>query len=125
MSYEKDIASNVKSNPKIFWSYAKRKTIYKQGISYLHIGDCNAEGKRILTTSDLEEVQVLSNFFKSVYTVENPTNIPPMCMRYHTSITTLDINKKMVHKKLTNLNISSHQDMTVYVYADRKNVLTV
>ena len=67
MSYEKDIASNVKSDPKKLWSYGKRKTSYKQGIPHLQIGVCNDEGKSILTTSDLEKVQVLFNFLKCVY----------------------------------------------------------
>ena len=64
MLYEKDIASNAKSIPQKFWSYAKRKTSYKQGISHLQIGVCTDEDKSILTASDLEKVQVLSNFFK-------------------------------------------------------------
>ena len=63
-SYEKDIASNVKSNPKKFWSYANRKTSYKQSTSHLQIGVCTDEGKSILTTSDHEKVQASSNFFK-------------------------------------------------------------
>ena len=70
ISYEKDIANNVKSYPRQFWSYAKRKTSYTKGISHLQIGVCTDEGKSILTTSDHEKVQVLSNFFKSVLTVE-------------------------------------------------------
>ena len=102
ISYEKDIASDGKSNPKKIWSYAKR-TSYKQGISHLC---CNDEGKNILTTSDHEKVQMLSNFFKSAFMVENPSNIPPMVVRCHTSITTLNIKEKMIFTKLTNLNIS-------------------
>ena len=39
-------------------------------------------------------------------TAENPSNIPPIGMRCHTSITTLGIKEKMVIKKLINLNIS-------------------
>ena len=60
----------------------------------------------MLTMSDLEIMQVLSNFLNIVFTVENHhSNIPPMGMRCHTSITTLDINEKTV-LKLTNLDIS-------------------
>ena len=89
-----------------FWSYAKRKTSHRQGISHLQIGVCSDEGKSMLTTSDLEKVQVISNFSKSVFMVENPFNIPPMGMRCYTSVSTLDITEKMVFKKLTILNIS-------------------
>ena len=98
MSYEKDIACNAKSDPMKFQSYAKRKTSHKQGISHLQIGVCNDEGKSIFTTSDLDKVQVLSGLKKSMSKVENTSNIPPMVMRCHTFITTLDINERIVVK---------------------------
>ena len=73
--HEKDIASNVKSSPKKCRSYTKRKASYKQGISHRQISVSNDEGKIILTTSDLDKTQGLSNILKSVLMVENSPNI--------------------------------------------------
>ena len=41
-----------------------------------------------------------------MFTVEDVFNIAPMGTRFHTSITTLDINEKTVFKKLTDFDIS-------------------
>ena len=51
MSCGMDIASN-----------ACMKTSYKQGTLLLQIAVCDNEGKGVLTTSDLEKLQLLSSY---------------------------------------------------------------
>ena len=62
MLHEQDIVSNASTNPTKFYNIAKRKTSYKQTISYLQMGVCDDNGKSIIKTSDHEKAQFVCNF---------------------------------------------------------------
>ena len=64
----KEISSEVKTHPKKFWSYVRQKTTIRQAIPAL------IKPNGMLTDTDDEKAEVLSNFFASVFTDEPPGN---------------------------------------------------
>ena len=68
LTREKEISSEVKTNPKKFWSYVRQKTTIREAFPVL----IKANG--MLTETDNKEAEVLSNFFASVFTDEPPGN---------------------------------------------------
>ena len=67
---EKRIAKNIKTNSKEFYQYIRSKTQKKDGISELK----KTDGK--FTANDQEKSTELNNFFSSVFTDEDTSNIP-------------------------------------------------
>ena len=72
----KEIAKNVKSNPKMFWKYANSKRKTNTGISELKFKTEVGEERK--TTTDKEKAEVLANFFSSVFTIEPEGELPLM-----------------------------------------------
>ena len=56
--YEKDIASQIKQNPKHFWRYVKSKLNVRHGVPNLEREDGT------LTETDFDKAEVLNSFFK-------------------------------------------------------------
>ncbi len=98
--YEKAIASNVKTNPKLFWNYVNSKLKSRQPISDLKKD--NGE----LTVNDVEKAQVLNTFFASVFTDEDLTNIPDPGNHSNSILDNIDISEDDIRKRLLKLNIS-------------------
>ena len=69
-SFQKKIAKEAKLNPKAFFRYANSKLKVKSGISDLK----NDKGEKI--SDDGLKAEALNNFFSSVFTVEDTTNMP-------------------------------------------------
>ena len=69
---EKNIAKDIKSNPKAFYQYISSKTSKKDKISDLEKPDGE------ITSNDQEKSEVLNNFFTSVFTDEDLNNIPDL-----------------------------------------------
>ena len=67
--YKKQIATEVKNNPKAFHKYVNSKTKVKTGISEL-------EWNGKIAISDQEKSETLNDFFINVFTKEDLTNIP-------------------------------------------------
>ncbi|RMZ96484.1 RNA-directed DNA polymerase from mobile element jockey-like, partial [Brachionus plicatilis] len=68
--YEKDLCMKAKNNPKLLFSYVKRRQFVKERIRTLQ----DKDGK---VKEELNEIcQVLNEQFKSVFVHENPNNIP-------------------------------------------------
>ena len=67
--YEKELAKNVKKNPKSFYAYAKSKSKSRE-----HIPDLINEHQ--LATNDYSKAQVLNKFFCSIFTKEDINNMP-------------------------------------------------
>ena len=63
---EKEIAENIKTNPKRFWAHVNRKTRLRESIPPLVTENGNT------TETKEEKVQVLSKFFSSVFLEEPP-----------------------------------------------------
>ena len=68
--YEKDIASQIKQNPKHFWRYVKSKLKVRHGVPNLEREDGS------LTETDFDKAEVLNSFFKRVYTLEDDSELP-------------------------------------------------
>lgn len=71
-----DLAKSVKKNPKAFWQYSNSKLKTKE-----RMGDFETENGQ--TTSQIRRKQVLSRFFKSVFTMEDLSDIPTLDVRYN------------------------------------------
>ena len=65
--YEKDIASQIKQNPKHFW---RSKLKVGHGVPNLEREDGT------LTETDFDKAEVLNSFFKKVYTLEDDSELP-------------------------------------------------
>ena len=69
-NFEQNLAFNIKSNPKMFWKYAKTRLKTKQSIPSL----TKADGSIALTPKD--KADTLNDFFTSVHTIEDLNSIP-------------------------------------------------
>ena len=107
IEYEKGVSRNAKDNPQIFGDYVKSKTKTKAGIPDLDIPGTEGPNKEPdSTTSDAEKAEVFLNYFGSVFTIEDKTNIPNMRPFTDKILADLVITKEMVNKKLSKLNIT-------------------
>lgn len=70
VSFEKKLASEAKSNNKAFFAYVRSKLKTREGIGDL----IDKNGNLASTNSD--KAEVLNNYFSSVFTNEDLTNIP-------------------------------------------------
>ena len=67
--HEKKVASQTKTNPKSFWKYVNSKRKCKENVAGLQREDGS------LATSDKEKADLLNNFFSSVMTEEDISNL--------------------------------------------------
>ena len=99
--FEKRIASKVKVNPKLFWNYVNDKLKSRQPVS-----DLRKENGE-LTTNDEEKAQVLNDFFSSVFTREDQTNIPePTQREVPKPLTKVNFTAANIEKRLLKLKTS-------------------
>ncbi len=68
-AYEKDVAKQSKQNPKTFWKYVNSKLKSRENIADLHTDTGMA-------STDQDKANVLSGFFKQVFTNEDTSIIP-------------------------------------------------
>ena len=102
---ERDIAKESKTNPKKFWQYVNKKTKIKQGIPDLVYED--EDGEETSTTNDKEKVEVLADFFSSVFTEEDTSNIPNLSQRsFKEWLSNMEITREKIKKKILQLKIS-------------------
>ena len=69
--FEKNLAKDVKKNPKAFYSYLKSKTSNRQSV-----GPLKKDGK--VVSDDEEQADILNQFFASVFTEEDLSNLPQL-----------------------------------------------
>ena len=86
---EQEIANNLKSNPKKFWSYVSQKTKRRETIPAIKREDGS------FTQTALEKAEELSLFFKSVFVNEGPglwqINIRHKCMEDNITFTEKEV----------------------------------
>ena len=71
---EMEIAKNVQETPKKFWQYENSKRKTKTGISELKYK--KEDGSEGITEDDKQKIEVLANFFNSVFTQEQTVKFP-------------------------------------------------
>lgn len=96
-AYERKIAKNSKYNPKAFFKLVNQKTKVKSTI-----GDLHSDGKT--ATTDTEKAEVLNDFFSSVFTEEDKTDIPGFSPEMGSSLKDVKIGEEDVIKRLKGLN---------------------
>ena len=101
IKYEKQVAEQAKVNPSAFYRYANSKIKSKTGIADL----TKEDGSK--TTTNTEKAELLNNFFKSVFTTENPGPLPDFEQYEYTSeLSDFEITEEEVMKLLKDLNIN-------------------
>ena len=97
--FEKDLARNMKTNPKAFWRYCNTKLKTKP-----RIGDLvNSEGQP--THVDLEKADILNKYFASVFTREDLASMPTLDNKHEDpQLRDIIIDEEIVKKKLLKLN---------------------
>ena len=99
--HEKKVVSESKTNVKPFWRYVNNKLKRTTGIPNLNKPDNS------LTSSDEEKANVLNDFFASVFTTEDTSNIPKIeNLSGNVFLSELLLTEDAVKQKLKNLNIS-------------------
>ena len=68
--FEIKLAEDVKAHPKSFWKYSNDKLKTRDKVNDLLKEDGS------LTKNDNEKAEVLNSFFKSVFTVEDTSQLP-------------------------------------------------
>ena len=101
--FERYVAENSKDNPKLFWSYSRRKLKAKTGIAPL-LED--KEKKESLKFDDEEKANILCNQFSSVFSVEPEGDIPKIADRTESKILELEITVETVLEALQRLNVN-------------------
>ena len=100
--FEKQLLSEVKSNPKSFWRYANSRLKTKKGIDDLQ------DNMGVLVSDDSQKAQLLNDFFSSVFTVEDVSTVPPVVpITSIASLQDISITEGKVKAKLANLKPSS------------------
>ena len=101
--YQSDIATKVKTNPKVFWRYINSKRKNKDDIAPLSTDDINFE------TNDKNKADMLNNFFTSVFTNEDLNNIPNTTAGEKSNncfISDLRVTELAVRDKLSKLKVN-------------------
>ena len=102
-SKERSIAQSMKKNPKLFFRYVNSKIKSREGVSNLRKDDGN------LTENDKEKTEVLNNFFQSVFTSEDKSNIPKFESKTNNLLSSIKVTENDIFNSLKNLNITKSQ----------------
>ena len=103
-NYEKRLAKNArKNNAKLFYSYMKRRTCNQVSVGPLK----DSSGQ--LVTDDESMAEILNEFFCSVFTREDATDVPIAEQLYHEEepLVLVQITSAQVQKKLNSLKPNS------------------
>ena len=96
-NFERNIAVQVKENPKAFWSHARRKLKTKHGIAPLL---ADVKKKDSLKFEDKEKADILQSQFSSVFTKEPVGALPEFQKRCAVKVWFEKISADYVKKKL-------------------------
>ncbi len=95
--FEKRLADGYNENSRPFYSYIKKKTKSRPSI-----GPFKDKNEKVVT-EDQEMAEVLNEFFSSVFTKENTTNVPEAENMETEEIKTVRITEWEVKKKIRKL----------------------
>jgi hypothetical protein len=105
-NYEKHVANESKVNPKKFWKYVQEKLKVNTGIGTLKKKDGS------LATDDASKADVLNEFFSSVFTHEDVTNVPKFEEGSYSKgvfLSEVRVTPSAVKRKLSELNPNKAQ----------------
>ena len=101
---ERNIAENIKGNPKLFWNYINKRCKTKSTIPDL---EENRPNEKIVHTSDYYKAEHLNQYFQSVQTMEPQGDLPNLDVaNTPAKLGTVDISPQLIEKKLKKLKIS-------------------
>ena len=112
-AFEKNISRQAKTNPKVFWGYARQNLKSKAGISPL------LQDKKeplSLQFDDEAKANILQRQFSSVFTNEPHNQAPDFNARTNTKLERLTITIEMVLEALKSLNLNKSSGAD-YVHA--------
>ena len=102
--YEKNLASKIKTDNKIFWNYVRSKTKTKSIVTKLEMPNGN------LTTTDQETADTVNNYFSTVFEVEPDEPLPEFENRtFAQPLEDISITNSIVDKVLSALNAGKSQ----------------
>ena len=99
--FEKNLALQMKANPKAFWRYASSRLSTRCRIEALTTKD------GITASTGVEKAEALSKYFASQFTAEGPGPLPVMPECDVTALCDIDISPDVVKQKLASLKPSS------------------
>ena len=102
-SFEKNIALQAKTNPKLFWCHARSKLKTKRSVAPLL---ANLADQSTLKFDDLEKANILQQQFCSVFNCDPDGNRSPIPSLTDASIRNIIITEEMVIKVLNGLNVN-------------------
>ncbi|MES9884550.1 MAG: reverse transcriptase family protein [Sedimenticola sp.] len=104
VEYEKQLATNIKTDERNFWKYVKSKTKTKDTIGNLE----NENGE--IETDCKKRAEILNVFFTSVFTNEDTTNIPDFEERvFESPLINTQITEDEIKKSILKLKVSKSQ----------------
>ena len=106
--FEEELADKIKTEPKAFYSYVRSKTKTKQRVGPL----LDNRGK--LTDDKNSMCSILNEYFSTVFTVEDTSNIPELILRddnyqpiiIQDKFTMIDINESTVLSAMANQKVN-------------------
>ena len=102
VTFERNIATNVREEPKSFWKIVRSKTKVRQTIGELKSQDAT------MTITDEQKADTLNKHYHQVFTKEDDADTTTLEPRYvEDTLTTIVIQKDEVLKKPKSLKISS------------------
>ena len=99
--HEQRIASQVATNPKCFWAYANSRTKCREDIPNLFRNNDPASSH--FTSNEQEKVNLLGDFFSSVFTIEPPDQSEDLPDIYPVLTDDVQITEDEVLKKLSEI----------------------
>ena len=102
--FERNLATKIKTDSKLFWSYIRSRLKTKSKLSQLEKHDGT------LTNDSQEKAEVLNQYFATVFEKEGPEELPEFQDRtFHESLNTVTINENLVGKAIDKLKPSKSQ----------------
>ena len=103
-NYEKDLATRIKTDKKLFWSYVRSKIRTKSNIGQLELPDGSS------TNDNQKKAEILNNYFASVFAEEEPEALPDFEERHFAEpLTNIEINETKIIKTIDKLQTSKYQ----------------
>ena len=99
--YEKNIAAEVKQNPKLFWKYVRAKSKTMSGINILEINGTKISDDKMIA-------EKLNNHFVSVFTIEHDVVPEPTFMKDR-FLEDTNINTQVTYKVMKEVNPTKSQ----------------